>query len=145
MPHHSNEKANQSRTRNVLDWIISGRRVKESWLPRPLSRRLSHESLERRELLAADFQLVETLLPDAEGPQVGAEFGHAVAASSDYRVVGAPEANIDGLSEAGVAYVYDNNNNNNNTLVATLNDPNPESDQGFGYAVSVSGDTVVVE
>ena len=53
-------------------------------------------------MLAADFQLTQTLLPDASGPQVGAEFGYSVALSDDYFISRKLYPNVDFYS--GVIY-----------------------------------------
>ena len=80
-------------------------------------RRLSLESLEHRFLLA--FDLTNTLLPSPEGPQHHAHFGHSVAASDEYRLVGVPSAHLGEASNVGYVAVY----NTSNQLVAELHSP----------------------
>ena len=65
-------------------------------------------------------------------------FGSAVSVSGNTMVVGA--RHYGGL---GVAYVYVNSDDQWKTQ-ATLQDPNPASDDDFGGSVAISGNTVVV-
>lgn len=86
-----------------------------------------------------------TLFPDTTGPQNNGQFGYAVAASADYYVVGMPLADQgaggQGYGDFGVVYVYAASSG---ALVATLNNPTPGTNDQFGYAVAISGSTIVV-
>jgi len=67
-------------------------------------------------------------------------FGWSVDISEDIIVVGESLADVDGNSGAGRAYIFDTDGN----LLTTLQAPTPEENAEFGFAVAVSGDTVVV-
>ena len=99
---------------------------------------LTSERLEERRVLTSD--LLATLLPDAAGPQQWSEFGGAVAVSADYRVVGAPRAERDGLTDVGMVTVYDSTNQ----LLTTIAHPDPNNSDRFGYSLALSGATLVV-
>lgn len=99
--------------------------------------RLRVESLERRIALAT---LLHSLFPDPTGPQQSSFFGASIATNSTYRVVGANLSDVAGITDVGQAFIYDVATNN---LVATLNNPSPNSGDNFG-TVAVSGNIVVV-
>ena len=101
-------------------------------------RALQNESLEQRVLLAYD--LAHSLFPDPTGPQEDVGFGYSTAVSSEYRIVGAPFASIDGNGSVGEAYIYDASGD----LTATLKNPTPAVGDNFGFSVAASGDIVVV-
>jgi hypothetical protein len=69
-------------------------------------------------------------------------FGFAVAVSGDTTVVGSPLDDDDG-SESGSAYVFVRTGCGWSEQ-GQFTDPSPESHDDFGYAVAISGDTVVV-
>ncbi len=73
-------------------------------------------------------------------------FGASVAIDRDLVVVGAYRGRYDGFYDAGSAYVY--NLGDHSTSIAapllTLNNPEPEDYDDFGYSVSISGNIVVV-
>src|SRR5437762_8530207 len=54
----------------------------------------------------APATLLHSLFPDASGPQPGAQFGHAVAADTNFHVVGAPYSDVGGFASVGQAFVY---------------------------------------
>ena len=89
---------------------------------------------------AAWAQQVE-LLPAPAHPNGGAEFGYSVAISGDTIVVGAL-TNDTGLN-GGSAYVF-RRTGTGWTQQARLRPPQPIGQAGLGYAVAVSGDTLVV-
>lgn len=87
---------------------------------------------------ATSGALVATL---AVANQSGSEFGYSVSLSGSYVAVGAPLADPGGCNSCGQAYVF---SALNGVLVATLTSPNSQSSGEFGYAVSLSGNYVVV-
>ena len=81
----------------------------------------------------------------------GDEFGVAVAMSGDTLVVGAPEEDSDGSSEAdnsesgaGAAYVFVRDAAGDWTQQAYLKASNVEGGDAFGKAVAIDGDWIVV-
>ena len=89
----------------------------------------------------APATLLYSLFPDASGPQQSAHFGTAVAADTNFLVVGAPTSDVGGVTDVGQAFIY---NATTGALVATLSNPTPEANDNFGGSVAVSGNTVVV-
>jgi hypothetical protein len=87
------------------------------------------------------FSQTFTQLAELTGSQPGALIGN-VAVSGDTLVIGAP--NYASCSECGVAYVYTAVNGDwaDLTLTATLAESG--AGLGFGAAVAISGDTIVV-
>ncbi len=87
-------------------------------------------------------------LAELTGTQAGGDFGYSIAVSGSTLVVGAPLATAPGgCSECGAAYVYTavNGDWTNLVQVATLTQSGGESAPGgFGGAVAISGDTIVV-
>ena len=73
----------------------------------------------------------------------GQEFGHSVAISGDWIVVGAPEDNENG-ARAGAAYVYARNATGGWDEAAKLLASDGEGDESFGHSVGISGDQIVV-
>ena len=67
-------------------------------------------------------------------------FGDAVAISEKYAVVGA-WGDDTGASNAGTVYVYDVVTG---TLLATINNPSATADDNFGFAVSISGNKILI-
>src|SRR6476659_5344237 len=108
---------------------------------RPAGRRRARLRLQVLEDRFAPATLLHSLFPNALGPQQGAEFGCAVAADTNFHVVGATFADVGSLVDVGQAFVY---NASTGALVTTLNNPTPEEADYFGAAVAVSGNTVVV-
>lgn len=74
------------------------------------------------------------------GPQNG-DFGNDVAISGDIAIVGAPLDDPGGLTNAGAAYIY-TRSGSTWTLQETLT--GSSSDERFGYAVDLDGDTAIV-
>jgi hypothetical protein len=70
-------------------------------------------------------------------------FGWSVALSGNRMVIGAPDDNT-GASDAGIAYVYDLASVTPEVPVLTLLNPNPATNDGFGFSVAMTGTTVVV-
>ncbi|WP_442506614.1 hypothetical protein SH528x_005468 [Novipirellula sp. SH528] len=98
---------------------------------------------DRRDVVVGgiDSQSPTILLPSIKFGQQGSQFGTSVAIDGDLRVVGAPNADLDGFTDVGVVYVY---SATTGALVATLSNPTPESSDKFANSVAVSGNTVVV-
>ena len=84
---------------------------------------------------------VSTPTPSSNA-QGGGGFGEAVAASGNIVVVGAYAEALNGLSVAGVAYIY--NAATQGALVSTIGSPNEQTRGGFGFSVAASGNVVVV-
>lgn len=80
---------------------------------------------------------------NSPGPALDDRFGTSVAISGNLMVVGADQDDT-GSSDAGSAYVYDLSSSTPTVPVLTLNNPNPWSQDYFGYAVAISGTRVVV-
>lgn len=85
-------------------------------------------------------------LAEVMGAQAGDAFGEAVAISGKTVVVGAPGASCNAQANCGVAYVFTKTNGNwgDLTQVATLTQTNAILNGEFGYAVAISGNTIVV-
>lgn len=82
-----------------------------------------------------------------ENPDTGhppGDMGVSVAVDGDTMVLGAPETNSSGLSEAGSVYVYTRDGSGFWTLQAELITSDPLKDARFGRKVAISGDTIVV-
>jgi len=73
-------------------------------------------------------------------PQLGARQGFSVALDGDWVVVGAPYDDLGG-TDAGTVKVY---NAITGALTHVLANPNPASNDAFGYSVAISGTRVVV-
>lgn len=76
----------------------------------------------------------------SQNPEAGGEFGRSVAGVPDLNndgrgdyIVGAPQENVGGTTDAGRAYVYSGINGN---LIRTVVSPNAESFGLFGYDVA---------
>lgn len=102
------------------------------------TRCLAMERLEDRCFLAAG-DLLQTLYSPT--PQKNAAFGWAVATDGDLAVVGAPFADFQGVTSAGLAYIL---NARTGQALATLSRPSPEGSDKFGSSVALSGQRVVV-
>ena len=104
---------------------------------RSLIKRLLHEGLEQRAMLA---NLLHSLIP---GPaaQPLAEFGYSAAMDGDLYVVGSPFASTPGGPKSGLVYVF---NATSGALVTALADPESAFDDRFGSSVAVAGNLVVV-
>lgn len=98
-------------------------------------RRLSYAVLEERRLLALGVLLTTLTNPNTALQQQGSQFGYTVAVGGPYTVVGTPYADLLGLSDTGLANVF---NTSTGELVATLNNPPPATSDLFGNDVAVS-------
>ncbi len=93
--------------------------------------------------LASPTPTVAVAILNNPNPASSDYFGHSVAISGAYVVVG--EAGDDtGSSAAGTAHVYELASAASDTPVATLRNPTPTKDDQFGHTVAVSGTMVVV-
>lgn len=72
----------------------------------------------------------------------GLNFGYAVAASATRLVVGAPQDA--GPGDTGRAHVYDLTASSPAPPLLSLSDTTPLTNEGFGRAVAIAGETVVV-
>ncbi len=70
-------------------------------------------------------------------------FGSAVALSGDTALIGAFNKTVGGKSKAGAAYVFVRSGTGW-AQQAELSDPNAASNDSFGYAVALSGDTALI-
>lgn len=80
---------------------------------------------------------------DNPAPLPMSRFGWSLALSGSRLVIGAPDDNT-GASDAGIAYVYDLGSATPSVPVLILPNPNPATNDGFGYSVAISGTDVVV-
>lgn len=79
----------------------------------------------------------------ASDPGSSDYLGHGVAIDGDTIVVGAPEEDASGISNAGSVYVF-TRSGTTWTQQAKLNAADPAASDFFGYKVAVDGDTIVV-
>ena len=136
------------------------------------SRRLLYETLEARQLLSVANSAQQQTLADlpvaaqeavsaamtreqsaypsvqeakltASGGAAGDNSGFSVAISGSTVVVGAPWATVDDHSQQGAAYIF-TESGSVWTQAAELTASDGHSDDGFGYSVAISGNTVVV-
>jgi len=75
-------------------------------------------------------------------PVVNDHFGHSVAISGDYAIVGI-DLDDTGATDAGSAYIYVRSGTTWSPQ-ATLNNPTPVTSDIFGYNVAISGDYAIV-
>jgi outer membrane protein assembly factor BamB len=98
------------------------------------------EALEDRFAPAAVLQ--QTFLPPpAFASQTSGHFGTSTATDSNTNVVGMPYANVGRFVDSGAAFVY---STTTGALIATLEDPTPQTDDDFGSSVAVSGNLIVI-
>ncbi len=85
-----------------------------------------------------------TITPPAGS--AGDEFGNAAALQGDLLVVGAWRTTVAGHAQQGAAYVYgrDGSNSTHFSMIKQLTASDGVAFDGFGAAVAVDGDTVVV-
>jgi hypothetical protein len=76
-------------------------------------------------------------------PGVDNLFGTAVDISGDTLIVSARSETVDENSGAGAAYVY-RYDEGTWTLEQTIENPEPEAGDEFGYSVAIDGDTVII-
>ena len=78
-------------------------------------------------------------------PTIPPYYGSALAIDGDRLVVGAPHEDVNGLSEAGTAYVYAYAYDGSTwSEVQRLEAPTPEADAWFGHFVTIAGDFLAV-
>jgi hypothetical protein len=68
-------------------------------------------------------------------------FGKAVSIDGNNVIIGAPGKDVDSVSSAGVAFIFDASTGN---LLQTLNNPNPSANDLFGEAVDICGNYAIV-
>ena len=89
--------------------------------------------------------LVHTLDdPNAYSTSNGDNFGHSVAISGNYAIVGAPQEDDSGGTGSGKAYIF---NVTTGDLVHTLDNPNAydtSASDNFGHSVGISGNYAIV-
>ncbi len=73
-------------------------------------------------------------------PQIGGNFGSAVAVGGNYVVVGAADETAGGADACGHVYIF----NTEGTLLDTLISPNPEEGEAFGVSVVMNSTSVVI-
>jgi len=76
-------------------------------------------------------------------PQAQDQFGNAIAVSGSILVVGAFK-NDAGALDAGSAYVYNLASPTPTVPIMTLDNPEPNADDWFGYSVGISGSLVAI-
>ncbi len=74
-------------------------------------------------------------------PTISDSFGFSVAVSGDRAIVGAKRDDPEGVSAAGVAYIFDTPSGD---LTATLSNPVPVVNDWFGHSVAISDNVAVV-
>jgi hypothetical protein len=82
--------------------------------------------------------------PNAYSTSLGDNFGHDVAISDNYVIVGAPNEDDPGGNTSGKAYIFDPSTG---SLLHTLNNPNAYSTSdgdAFAYGVSISDSYAIV-
>ncbi len=117
-----------------------------SYTPYPKSQELT---IIAGEATTARVAYVPKILRGTEGDQ----FGYAVALDGDFMVIGAPSHETGALIDDGTAYLYQRSSTGEWVFLKELR-PAPEkatlkplgisAGDKFGYAVAISGDTVVV-
>jgi hypothetical protein len=88
---------------------------------------------------ATDGSLIATLSNPAANS--GDFFGQSVAVSGDVAVVGAHQDDPGGITNAGIAYVFDATDG---SLIGTLSNPDPATNDSFGVSVAIAGDIALV-
>lgn len=76
----------------------------------------------------------------APDPQAGAFFGWSVAAVGDHVLIGARGHDVDGLTNAGQAYLFDQNG----ALLRTFQAPDAQAGALFGWRVAAVGENVLI-
>lgn len=86
----------------------------------------------------------EVILTASDG-QAGDGFGRSVAIDDDVALIGAPEVVVDGMSQAGAAYIYQYDEKKGEWFEqARLIDPEPQELGLVGASVSINGDVALV-
>ncbi len=92
----------------------------------------------RAHMFDSEGNLLMTL--QSPEPEQNAWFGWTVSVSGDTVVVGEPQADATGISNAGKAHVFSSDGRH----LKTLRSPEPEANAWFGNSVAVSGEKVVI-
>jgi alpha-tubulin suppressor-like RCC1 family protein len=71
-------------------------------------------------------------------------FGYSVSQSGNILAVGAYKTDLNGLTDAGAAYLYELESNGSATLLTKVTAPDNSSSDRFGYSVSQSGNILAV-
>jgi len=79
----------------------------------------------------------------ASDPTASDQFGESVSISGDTIIVGAPNDGNDGKDDSGSAYVF-TRSGSTWTQQAKLTAPDADTDDEFGFSVSISDDTVII-
>jgi FG-GAP repeat len=87
-----------------------------------------------------DVPLIQRYAPDGLAND---NFGHSVAISGDYAVVGSPFNDIDGKNNQGAAYIF-KRDNGTWTVQQKITSANGFADDLFGYSVAIDGDNIIV-
>lgn len=74
-------------------------------------------------------------------PAIGDQFGLGVGISGSIAIVGAPNTDVTGATDAGAAYLFDATTG---ALLQTLQNPDPADFDEFGLSVGISGTTAIV-
>jgi hypothetical protein len=80
----------------------------------------------------------------SNNPEVSGWFGRCVSISGDYAIVGASQENVNGITDAGAAYIYRRTGTNTWDTGTKIVSNDPEASAFFGESVSISGDYVIV-
>ena len=78
---------------------------------------------------------------DHPAPQAFSYFGNSVSLSGNRALIGAHQDDPNGVSDAGSAYLFDTATG---ALLHTLDNPDPQSFDLYGYSVSLSGDRALI-
>ncbi|CAM1340700.1 T9SS type A sorting domain-containing protein [Tenacibaculum amylolyticum] len=79
----------------------------------------------------------------ADTPEAGMDFGYDVAIYGNYIAVSAPYTTVNGLTDAGKVFIF-NNSNTGWVLESTIVSPNPSEDAKFGFKIALHENKVVV-
>ena len=108
--------------------------------------------------LAGDSQAVKVLIVVKDYPfspfevaqigkdeqENGAYLGYSVATYQNYMVIGAPYADIGGIIDGGVVYVFKKDQNETLTQIAKLTANDEANDDHFGRSVAINAQYIVV-
>lgn len=81
---------------------------------------------------------------DCPVAEVAAKFGDAVSIDGDYLLVGTGAEDSNGLANAGSAYMFKNDGADNFTQIAKLLSNDLESDDFFGFELTLSGNYALI-